>query len=128
VRDALLVMAGGAFGSLLRWSVGRFVPPPASGWPLATWLVNVAGAFVLALLAASPAFALGARPALRLLVVTGVLGGFTTYSAFNQETLAALVHGRVARGLGYAAATLCGALASGLCGHLAGRWLSSSGS
>jgi CrcB protein len=123
VRGALLVMAGGALGSLLRWGVGLRLVAPAAGWPWSTFAVNVVGAFVIALVSAWPSFALASRPELRLLVVTGVLGGFTTYSSFNQETLAAFVGGHPLRALGYAAATFAGCLASGLAGHVAGRGL-----
>jgi CrcB protein len=123
VNRALLVMVGGATGSLLRWAVGLRLGASTTGWPWATLVVNLTGSFVLGLLAAWPSFALETRPELRLLVVTGVLGGFTTYSSFNQETLAALLGGQPARALAFAAATLAGCLVSGAAGQLVGSRL-----
>jgi CrcB protein len=117
------VMLGGALGSAARWALGLWLGASPSGWPWATFAVNILGAFAIALLAAWPSFALSSRPELRLLVVTGVLGGFTTYSSFNQETLAALVAGEPGRAIAYASATFAGCLASGFAGHVVGRML-----
>ncbi len=118
-----LVMAGGALGSAARWGVGLRLGASPSGWPWATLAVNAAGAFVIALLAASPAFALASRPEARLFLVTGVLGGFTTYASFNQETLAAIASGQPGRAFAYAAVTVGGCLVSGFAGHAVGRLL-----
>ena len=123
MRGLWLVMAGGALGSAARWGVGSWLGASPSGWPWATLAVNCVGAFVIALLSAWPSLALASRPEVRLLLVTGVLGGFTTDSSFNQETLAALVSGHPGRALANATATLCGGFASGLLGHVAGRLL-----
>jgi CrcB protein len=89
----LLVALGGAAGAVLRYLVGRAVG--ATAFPWATLCVNVAGCFGIGLgLAwlqrAAAAGTLGPERAadLRLLVVVGLLGGLTTFSAFGQETVA----------------------------------------
>ena len=82
---------GGALGALLRWGLGEAVPDGA-GFPWTTFAINVAGSFVLALLPAlrgvrrSRAAGAGLGP--------GVLGGFTTLSAYAEQTRALLADGR----------------------------------
>ena len=79
------VALGGAAGSLARWQLGIWLRA-AGGFPYATLLVNVSGSFLIGLLAA---YCAKQTPAewLRLGLMTGVLGGFTTFSAFSLETL-----------------------------------------
>lgn len=77
LRRVLLVAVGGMIGTAARLGVGLLVPDIA-GVPVATIAVNVVGALLIGVLAARVA---GASE-LRLFLGTGVLGGFTTYSAF----------------------------------------------
>lgn len=81
MKGILLVAAGGAAGSVLRHLVALALPPAAAGIPWATLAVNVAGSAAI-----GAAAALGVQGDLRLLLVTGLLGGFTTFSAFSLET------------------------------------------
>jgi len=78
----LSVLLGGAVGSVLRYSVGLLLP---SG----TFLVNMTGSFLIGLLATM----LPAGSPFRLLLITGFLGGFTTFSAFQWELLTASQNG-----------------------------------
>ena len=84
----LAVMLGGAFGSVARYSIGVFItaryPVP---FPLATFLINVTGSFLIGFV--MTAIPVGAHPVLRPLFVSGVLGGYTTFSAFEWETYSA---------------------------------------
>jgi CrcB protein len=111
----LLVFAGGALGTTIRYLVSSAVPPVA-GLPLGTFGINVVGAFVLGWLL--EALALrgpdeGRRRSVRLFAGTGILGGFTTYSAFAVDTDGLLVAQNVAGSIAYAVATIAvGALAS----------------
>lgn len=75
----LLVALGGGLGAASRHLVGTLLPKP-DGFPLGTLAVNLLGCFFIGL-------ALHLEGRLRLLVVTGFLGGFTTYSAFGLESL-----------------------------------------
>ncbi len=85
----LLIGLGGAVGTLVRFGVESTFPPAAGGWPLATFLVNISGAFILAALLETLSLQGpddGWRRRIRLAVGTGVLGGYTTYSTFMVET------------------------------------------
>jgi len=103
VRSALLVALGGALGSVLRWAVGGWVHAalPTSTFPWGTFSVNALGSFAIgALLGLALERAL-VSPPMRLLLVTGVLGGFTTFSAFSFETLQLLRDGQWPAAVGY---------------------------
>lgn len=84
------VALGGAFGSVLRYLVAGWTQQalPASTFPLGTLTVNIIGCLVIGLLAAAfeSTRVLVAEP-LRLAIMVGVLGGFTTFSTFGLETL-----------------------------------------
>ena len=93
MRIWLAVAVGGALGALARWLVGEGVlsiAPSSAVFPWSTLLVNVVGCALIGLLAPLVA---GARPWVAGLVVTGFLGGFTTYSAFAEETFILLDRG-----------------------------------
>lgn len=120
VRGLLVFGCGGA-GCLARYLVALAVGRRA--FPYATLLVNVVGAFLIALILE---LALARRdvPAhLQVALTTGFLGGFTTYSSFNYETTRLLLTGEVARGLVNLAVTVVGAFAAGLGGLAVARWL-----
>ncbi len=113
-----LVFVGGAVGTGARTALSA-ATPAASGVPVAVLGINVVGAFLLGVLLqrlhrAGPDQ--GRRRALRLLVGTGVLGGFTTYSALAADTAGLLVEGRGAAALLYAGGTLLLGLAAALAG------------
>jgi CrcB protein len=97
----LLVCLGGAAGSGARYLIGTALPH-------GTLIVNVIGSFCIA-------FALESMRAsdLRLMLVTGVLGGFTTYSAFNQETLELMRNGAWGSAVTNVVITLAACLAAG---------------
>lgn len=86
--DLYLVMAGGAVGAGARYltgsAVGRALGP---GWPYATLIVNVVGGLLMGVLAATLALRGGAESERwRAALGVGVLGGFTTFSAYTLET------------------------------------------
>lgn len=85
--DAIAVFLGGGLGSLGRWAL-TFVPWKTvgeAGFPLATLVTNVAGAFLIGVVVAA-AVPAGLSPRATLLLKTGVCGGFTTFSTFALET------------------------------------------
>ena len=118
MNQLLLVAAGGAVGSLARYGVGlaaaRWL---GAGFPWGTLMVNVAGGLAMGLLAArvSPE-----HEQLRLLLGVGVLGGFTTFSAFSLETVRLMEQGAASAAL-YVIASLV--LSVGACwlGYSLGR-------
>ncbi len=83
----LLVGFGGALGSMARYGVGLALP--SSGFPYATLAVNVIGCFCIGMAMPAAARVEALSPELRLLVVVGFLGGFTTFSASRQSRLCA---------------------------------------
>ena len=112
-----LVFAGGTIGTGLRQLLVLLVPP-VDGVPVVIVGINVVGAFLLGLLLAALTRRgpdEGARLRVRLLLGTGVLGGFTTYSALATDTTVLLTGGAVGPALLYALGTvLIGGLASWL--------------
>jgi fluoride exporter len=86
----LMVGAGGAIGSMLRYGVSQLVLGswPALRFPLATLIVNVVGCFAFGLLAGLLASSrLSLQPQWREFVFVGMLGGFTTFSAFAGDVV-----------------------------------------
>lgn len=82
----LLVAAGGAIGSVGRYLVGlSFLRLFGPGFPFGTFAVNLIGGLVIGLFTELIARRFGASMPLRLFFITGILGGFTTFSAFSLE-------------------------------------------
>ena len=116
--------AGGALGSAARYLLDGWVQRLVPGsFPLGILVVNVLGSFAIGLVMTL----LEARGALdstlRLGLVAGVLGGFTTYSSFNYQTLELLRARDWSGGLLNLASTVGGCLLAGLAGLAAGRWM-----
>lgn len=108
------VAVGGAAGAVLRWALGTAVPDGA-GFPWTTFGINVVGSLLLAVL---PAFVAG-RSLLTLALGPGVLGGFTTLSAYSEQVRSLLADGDLV----VAAAYLFGTLAACLVAvHLGDRF------
>lgn len=83
--NCLLVGIGGAIGAILRYLITLLPLNPENGFPVKTFLINIAGSFVIGIVAALAAKnSLDVRTALFLRV--GVCGGFTTFSSFALET------------------------------------------
>ena len=101
------VAVGGALGAVLRWWLGEAFPDD-TGFPWTTFAINVSGAGVLAGL---PALAVvRRRPALAAALGPGVLGGYTTLSAYSEQTRALLADDRTATGAAYVLGTLVACL------------------
>ncbi len=116
------ISLGGAVGTAARYLLsGWMLKTAGPGFPWGTLAVNVIGSFLLGLLAAVGANAFS--PTLRLALTTGVMGGFTTYSTFNYETLRALQDGAWGVAFANLFVTVFGCLAAGLLGFAAGRSL-----
>lgn len=109
--NLLLVMLGGAAGAGLRYEVGRLtLRQLGPGFPRGTLAVNLAGGLLMGLLAGVLSGGdMGARPAWLLLGV-GILGGFTTFSAFSFDLFAMIERGQPAIALAYALVSVVGAL------------------
>lgn len=113
----LLICLGGAVGTGARYMVAVWMARMGStAFPWGTLLVNVCGSFLLGLLMQLSLSTQVISADLRLILGTGILGGFTTYSAFNYETLALLRADAWGVALVNAAATLIGCLVAGALG------------
>lgn len=103
-RGILAVLAGGGIGSVLRyavtfWTTQRLGP----GFPWATFAINVTGSLVIGIVAeVTQTRALGGSPLVRLFLMTGVLGGYTTFSTFSLDTGNLLRDGNAALAIAYA--------------------------
>ncbi len=116
------VCLGGAFGTGVRYGIAIWAPRLlGTGFPYATFIVNVVGSFLIALILHIGLNTTMISPLMRLTLTTGVMGGLTTYSTFNQETLRSFQNGQWLLGLLYIAATLFGCLAAGMLGLACGR-------
>jgi len=123
VQLFLIAVAGG-IGTALRYGAGVAAARSLGGeLPYGTLLVNVIGSFALAVVAEglSGTVVLGVEA--RLILGVGLLGGFTTYSSFNLETLRLAQSGQLDKALLYAAATVLGCLLAGFAGIVVGRAL-----
>lgn len=126
--DPLLVAsvaAGGALGSIARYGLSHALPA-RGGWPVGTLTENLVGAFLLGLLLAvllRRGHETPRRRWLRLTLGTGVLGGFTTYSAFALELHGLLADGRGWLALGYALVSVVGGTLMCLAGVAVARSL-----
>jgi CrcB protein len=108
-RVLALAAAGGVLGALARFGLDEASVGIGASTVWATLSVNLLGAFAIGM--AVPAIDAGARRDLmRPFVITGVLGGFTTMSAFAGDAIALLDSGRAAWAAAYVAATLAGGL------------------
>ncbi|HEY0117907.1 MAG TPA: CrcB family protein [Cellulomonas sp.] len=130
--DPLLVgsvAAGGALGSLARYGLSHALPARA-GWPVGTLTENLVGAFLLGLLLQALLGRGHETPRLRwarLTLGTGVLGGFTTYSAFALELHGLLAGGRLGVAVGYALVSVVGGTLACLGGVALARLLPGDG-
>jgi CrcB protein len=120
----LLVAAGGALGAIARYGVGvwAFRLFPVAHWPWATLTVNVAGGLLMGLLTGWLAFRSGAHgESIRLFAAVGLLGGFTTFSAFSLEVALMIERRQFAMAGGYAAAAVVLSVAALFIGLMVAR-------
>ncbi|MEY4270285.1 MAG: fluoride efflux transporter CrcB [Pseudomonadota bacterium] len=108
----LPVMAGGALGAALRYLVGRALPPVGvSGFPVATLCVNLIGGFAMGMLAAWLTRG-GGGEGWRLFLGVGLLGGFTTFSAFSLDAMVMIDRGAWGLFASYALLSVLGSVAA----------------
>ena len=119
--QALAVGVGAAAGALLRWLAAVAFNRPGSTLPMGTLLVNCAGGFVIGALLV--VFERWPNDLARLLLITGFLGGLTTFSAFSAESLALLIHGDWPDAIRHTFAHVAGALACAALGWAIARTL-----
>jgi fluoride exporter len=120
----LWICLGGAIGTGARYAIsGWLLRTAGSGFPWGTLAVNVAGSFLLGFIMQASLTTDLLSPALRLSLTTGVMGGFTTYSTFNYETLSYFQEDAWLLGFANLGLTVLACLGAGAAGVLAGRLL-----
>ena len=114
MKGILLVGLGGFLGSIMRYSLGGWMlhMTAQERFPFSTYVVNVLGCLAVGMLAgfAEKHHLLG--PEARLLLITGLLGGFTTFSAFGLETVYLLRRGEAWVAAGYVCASVLAGIAA----------------
>jgi CrcB protein len=119
----LLICAGGAVGTGARYLLSTALARAFGNFPFGTLAVNVLGSFLVSVLMVLALEKSALSQDLRLIMVTGVMGGFTTYSSFNYETTRMLEEGATGAAALNALLTLAGGFAAGWIGLMAGRQL-----
>ena len=117
-----VVFAGGCVGGATRYWFTTAYPTANGAFPWSTLAVNLAGAFVLAVVVVVAAELVPSRY-LRPLVGTGFCGALTTFSSVVVSADRLFAHDRVGTAVGYLLATITGGLAAAVLGLLVGRWL-----
>ncbi len=116
----LLIAAGGALGATARYATGLLaVRLWGAGLPIGTWAVNILGSFLIGLAVPVIVAKGGASEGVRVALVVGFLGSFTTFSTFSLDTLALWDGGRP----GWALANAAGSVVLGLAFAALGLWL-----
>jgi fluoride exporter len=121
----LAVAVGGAMGSVARfWLAGVMTTLTGPRFPWGTLLINVVGSFVIGLVAAATLTPerIAMHPTMRVFLMTGVCGGFTTFSAFSLQTLELMQGGELVPAFGYAVGSVVLCVIATYCGWLLGRF------
>lgn len=104
-------MLGGAVGAGFRYNLGRIAAQNMGlAFPWGTWIANLLGGLLMGVLAGTLARTVDGGEPLRLFLGVGVLGGFTTFSAFSLETFNMLSRGEVLMAVAYAVSSVAGSI------------------
>jgi CrcB protein len=96
----ILVFVGGGIGSFLRFALSVWVLNRIGmGFPYGTLVVNLLGCFIIGLIAGLPSGGASLSPTTRLLLITGFLGGLTTFSTYEYESFLLVTEGAFAKAL-----------------------------
>ncbi|HKT32983.1 MAG TPA: fluoride efflux transporter CrcB [Gammaproteobacteria bacterium] len=121
ISGYVAVAIGGALGCCARYGVAQLVQVAyGKGFPLATLIINVLGCLLMGFLFFATLERLSVNPVMRTAILTGGLGGFTTFSTFSMETLLLFEDGELGYAVGYVLlSVLLGLLATFLGAYIA---------
>ena len=118
----LLVGIGGCLGSILRFWLGSYIGSKmGTRFPYGTFVVNITGSFLVGLVFAWLTVRTSWSPNWRYLIPIGFIGGYTTFSSFEYETLRTIQDGQIGLGLLYVAASVVVGFVAVWGGMIAGR-------
>jgi CrcB protein len=115
-----VIALGGGLGSVARYGIAMALPATSRGFPWATFVTNVLGCFLIGILMVLVVEVWSAQRLVRPFLGVGVLGGFTTFSTYVEETLELMRPGRVLVAFSY----LIGTVICALLAVTIGGWLS----
>ncbi len=120
--NVLLVAIGGAIGSVLRYLVGVWTMRQyGSNFPWGTLTVNIVGSFAIGILTEMIARRFNASMEIRVFLVTGILGGFTTWSSFSLDTIVLYERGAFGLAAAYVIGSAVASFAAVFAGLALGR-------
>ncbi|HEY5804687.1 MAG TPA: fluoride efflux transporter CrcB [Lysobacter sp.] len=123
LNSLLAIALGATLGSWARWGLGVWLNPLNGNVPLGTLAANLGGGYLIGLAVAWFGASQGVAPEWRLFVITGLLGGLTTFSTFSAETVQLLQREAYGWALATIALHLLGSLAATVLGIMTMRWL-----
>ncbi len=118
-KYTLVVFLGGGVGSLARWGISLLLEPYSQQFPAGTLAANLLSCFVVGMAVALTNHPLWGSPPMRLLLITGFCGGFSTFSTLMRESLQCLEANRLTTMLFYA----MGSFILGLLALIGGTWV-----
>ena len=122
VSSFIWVALGGAVGSVARFGVNLTAPRLlGADFPWATLIVNILGSLIMGFLAAFLAEKHSDQPDLQLFLLTGVLGGFTTFSAFSLDVFNLVQRGESSTAMIYASASVVLSIVAVFAGFVVSR-------
>lgn len=121
----LLIGIGGGLGSILRFWLGSYIGSRmGTRFPYGTFVINITGSFLIGLVFALLTVRTQWSPNWRYLIPIGFIGGYTTFSSFEFETLRSIQDGQIALGLLYVATSVVVGFVAVWGGMIAGRAIS----
>jgi len=109
INSFFFVFLGGGLGALIRFLISLFIKNSDSGFPISTFFINVLGCFLIGVF--SILFSAEGNT-IRLFLIIGFLGGFTTFSSFGYETYLLFINGKIQTAFFYIIlSNLCGLVA-----------------
>ncbi|MCU0442646.1 MAG: fluoride efflux transporter CrcB [Bacteroidia bacterium] len=123
MKNLLYVALGGAIGAVLRYTAGIWLKPDYhAAFPIHTFLINSAGCLCIGITFAYLQ-TLSNAVAISAFLITGILGGFTTFSSFTMESVYLFEQGLITRALSYVVFSNVSCLAAAWLGNYSAQWI-----